>query len=160
MAVDDYAFQDEIAEKHCWGCGILNEHGLHIRSYWSGDEAICTWQPGDHHMAGPRHVLNGGIIATIIDCHSICTAIAAAYRAEGRSMNTEPAIWCATASLQVTYLRPTPIHEPVVLRARVKETRKRRIIVTCSLFAKEEECARGEVVAVRVPPDWREASSY
>lgn len=155
-AVDQHAFQDQIAEKHCWGCGVLNQRGLRIRSHWSDDEGICTWQPSDYHMAGPQHILNGGVIATIIDCHCICTAIAAAYRAEGRAMNTEPAIWCATASLQVTYLKPTPIHEPVTLRARVKEMGKKKAIVTCSLFARGEECARGEVVAVRVPPAWRE----
>lgn len=156
--MDQHVFQDHIAEKHCWGCGILNERGLQIKSTWSGDEAVCTWQPMDYHLAGPTHVLNGGIIATIIDCHSICTAIAAAHRAEGRAMNTEPSIWYATASLQVTYLKPTPINEPVVLRARVKEMKGKKTIITCSLFAEGEECARGEVVAVRVPPAWRHAS--
>jgi acyl-CoA thioesterase FadM len=40
--------------------------------------------------------------------------------------------------------------EPVVLRARVKETSGKKTIVTCSLLAKGEECATGEVVAVRV----------
>jgi acyl-coenzyme A thioesterase PaaI-like protein len=112
----------------------------------------------DYHLAGPTHVLNGGIIATIIDCHSICTAIAASHRAEGRAMNTEPSIWYVTASLQVTYLKPTPINEPVVLRARVKEMKGKKTIITCLLFAEGEECARGEVVAVRVPPAWRHAS--
>ena len=156
--VDQHTFQDHIAEKHCWGCGILNKRGLQIRSTWSGDETVCTWQPKDYHLAGPTHVLNGGIIATIIDCHSICTAIAAAHRTEGRAMNTAPSIWYATASLQVTYLKPTPIHEPVVLRARVKEMKGKKTIITCSLFAEGEECARGEVVAVRVPPAWRQKS--
>ena len=156
--MEQHAFQDHIAEKYCWGCGVLNERGLQIKSHWSGDEAVCTWQPEDSHMAGPVHVLNGGIIATIIDCHCICTAIAAAYRAEGRAMNTEPSIWYATASLHVSYLKPTPIHGPVVLRAQVTETKGKKTIVTCSLYAREEECARGEIVAVRVPPEWREAA--
>lgn len=155
--MSEYAFQDAIAEKHCWGCGVLNDRGLQIRSHWEGDEAVCTWQPCDYHAAGPRHILNGGIIATVIDCHCICTAIAAAYRAEGRAMNTEPAIWCATASLHVTYLRPAPIDEPLVLRARIKEMTKKKALVSCSLFVQGQECARGEVVAVRVPPAWREA---
>ncbi|MFQ5944451.1 MAG: PaaI family thioesterase, partial [Anaerolineales bacterium] len=131
--------------------------GLQIKSYWSGDEAVCTWQPEEHHMAGPSHILNGGIIATVIDCHCICTAIAAAYRAEGRAMNTEPSIWYATASLQISYLNPTPIHEPVILRARVKETKGKKTVVSCSLYAREEECARAELLAVRVPTAWREA---
>jgi acyl-coenzyme A thioesterase PaaI-like protein len=151
------SFQDFIAEKYCWGCGILNDQGLQIRSHWSGDEGVCTWLPKDYHAAGPRHVLNGGIIATIIDCHCICTAIAAAYRAEGRSMDTEPGIWYVTASLQVAYLKPTPINEPVRLRALVKESAGRKTVVSCSLFARGEECARGQVVAVRVPPGWGQA---
>jgi acyl-coenzyme A thioesterase PaaI-like protein len=137
------AFQDEISGNQCWGCGSVNENGLQIKSYWSGDEAVCTWQPKAYQ--------NGGIIATLIDCHGGWTAIAVAYRKEGRGINTEPPIWYATASLNVKYLRPTPMDEAIVLRARVKEATGKKTIVTCSLFAKKEECAIGEVVAVRVP---------
>ncbi len=156
--MNETAFQDEMRDNYCWGCGSLNDSGLRIKSYWSADEAICNWQPKDYHMAGPQHILNGGIIATIMDCHCICTAIATAYRAEGRGMSSEPSIWYATGSLQVTYLRPTPINEPVILRARVKETTAKKTILTCSLFARGEECARGDVVAIRVPPAWRKAA--
>jgi acyl-CoA thioesterase FadM len=80
--------------------------------------------------------------------------MAAAYQAEGREIGTEPQIWCATASLQVTYLRPTPIDQPVELRARVKEMGERKMVVTCLVVSGGEECARGEVVAVWVPPEW------
>ncbi len=149
------SFQELMEGNYCWGCGT-NEHGLQIGSYWSGDEAVCTWQPKNYHMAGPRHILNGGIIATIIDCHCICTAIAAAYQGEGREINTMPQIWYATASLQISYLKPSSIKESIVLRARVKEVKGRRTVLACSLFSKGEECARAEVVAVRVPDAWRE----
>ncbi len=144
----------------CWGCGADNPRGLHIKSHWAGDEAVCTWQPAAWHAAGPPHVLNGGIIATIIDCHCIGTAIAATYRAEGRAMDSDPPVWCVTASLQVSYLKPTPIDAPVELRARVKERAGRKTIVICSLFSRGEECARGEVVALRVPPEWREGGAH
>jgi acyl-CoA thioesterase FadM len=53
--------------------------------------------------------------------------------------------------LTVRYVRPTPIEDELVLRARVKELGKKKAIVTCSLFAGHEECARGEVVVVRAP---------
>ena len=152
------AIQDQfLRDNHCWGCGRLNEHGLQLKSYWLGEEAVAIWEPQSYHAAGPLDVVNGGIIATIIDCHSACTAMAAAYQAEGRETGTEPQIWCATASLQVTYLRPTPIDQPVELRARVKEMGERKIVVTCSVLSDGDECARGEVVAVRVPPKWTEA---
>lgn len=154
--MEPLAFQDKINDNRCWGCGSINEHGLQIKSSWEGDESVCTFQPLPYHMAGPRHILNGGIIATIMDCHCVCTAIAAAYRAEGREIGTAPSIWCATASLHITYLRPTPIDEPVVLRARITEMKGKKTVLTCSLFSKGEERARGEVVAVRVPAAWSE----
>jgi acyl-coenzyme A thioesterase PaaI-like protein len=100
-------------------------------------------------------VLNGGIIATIIDCHCVCTAIADAYRREGRAIGAEPPIWYATASLRIDYLRPTPIAGPISLRARILEAGPRKTRLDCVLLAGGEECARGEVLAVRVAEAWR-----
>ena len=158
---DEQAFQDAFSENHCWGCGSLNPHGLQIKSHWSGDgdEATCTWQPQPYHTSGPPHILNGGLIAVLMDCHSVCTAVAAAYRAEGRAMGSLPLLYYATASLQVTYLRPTPIAEPVAVRAKITSRTERKTLLTCSLSSGGEECARGEVVAVRVPPAWHAATA-
>jgi len=150
----DRAFQDLMKGHHCFGCGTLNQQGLRIKSYWSGEESICTWQPASHHMAGPKQVLNGGIIATIIDCHSVCTAIAAAYRAEGREIGSEPSLLYVTGSLNVKYLRPTSIKEGVVLRARLQVVQEKRTTLTCSLFSNKKESVQAEVVAVRVPAIW------
>ena len=58
----DIAFQDQIVGNHCWGCSPTNESGLHIKSFWSGDESVCTWNPGGHHSAAAAHLVNGGII--------------------------------------------------------------------------------------------------
>jgi len=156
-SMDEPAFQDLIPGNHCWGCGPLNEQGLQIKSRWDGDEAVCIWRPSPQHAAGPKHILNGGIIATIIDCHSVCLAIAGHYRVEERPMDGEPGIWCVTAALQISYLRPTPIAGAVELRARVKEAKGRKTIVTCSLYAGGDERATAELVAIRVPPEWRDA---
>ncbi len=150
------AFQDDLVRNYCWGCGAANEHGLHIKSTWSGEEAVCIWHPQPKHMAGPRQVLNGGIIATLIDCHSICTAIAAAYRAEGRPIGSDPLIWFVTGSLQVTYRRPAPLDRPIHVRARIKETTDRKTVVDASVGADGESYAIGEVVAIRVSPKWFE----
>lgn len=152
------AFQDDIPHNDCWGCGPHNQHGLHVRSYWEGAEAVCRWQPRSYHRAGPPHILNGGIIATIIDCHAVCTAIAAAYRAEQRPIDSKPPIWYATASLQVTYRQPTPIAAPVELRAQIDETSGRKTIVSCVLLSEGRACATAKVIAVRVPEEWRNAA--
>jgi acyl-coenzyme A thioesterase PaaI-like protein len=156
MEVSEPAFQDQIPGNHCWGCGPLNDHGLRIKSRWDGEDAICRWTPLPWHAAGPEHILNGGIIATIIDCHCVCTAIANHYREEDRLMTEAPLIWCVTAALDVSYLAPTPIDREVVLRAQVEERKGKKTIVRCSLVSGETECARARLVAIRVPAEWRE----
>lgn len=38
-AIQDF-YPDDVV--YCYGCGRLNEHGLHIRSAWDGDETVCA----------------------------------------------------------------------------------------------------------------------
>ena len=146
------AFQDYYPDyfSHCYGCGRMNEHGLQIKSYWDGDEAVARFLPKPYHTAIPGFVY-GGLIASLIDCHSTGVAAAAAYRAEGREMDTEPPHRYLTASLHVDYLRPTPIDGLLEVRATVKEIKGRKVVIASTVSADGEVCARGEVVAVQVP---------
>ena len=75
--------QDGLHGNHCYGCGAWNDKGLQIKSYWDGDVSVCVFQPEPHHAAMPPDVMNGGTIASIIDCHCVCSAMADAYRTEG-----------------------------------------------------------------------------
>ena len=146
------AFQDYYPDdvSYCYGCGRLNEDGHQIKSYWDGDEAVCTFVPEAYHIAIPGYVY-GGLIASLIDCHSTGTAAAASYRAEGREMSTEPAFRFVTASLHVDYLRPTPLGVPLELRGSVKKMKGRKVIVATTISAEGEVCAKGEVVTVQMP---------
>ncbi|HEY3487347.1 MAG TPA: PaaI family thioesterase [Gammaproteobacteria bacterium] len=148
-------FQDRIPHNHCYGCGPANAHGLRLKSYWQDNTALAVFVPQPYHAAGPQQFLNGGIIATIIDCHCICTAIADCYRRERRAIGSEPDIWCVTASLKVDYLQPTPIDKPVTLRAQIAESGPKKIWLECSVLSAAEECVRAEVLAIRVPASWR-----
>ena len=146
------AFQDYYPDdlSHCYGCGRLNEFGLQIKSYWDGEETVCTFFPRPYHTAIPGYVY-GGLIASLIDCHGTGTAAAAAYRAEARPMDTEPALRYLTGSLHVDFLRPTPIGVPLEIRGRVKEIKGRKVVVEATMSAEGEVCARGVVVAVQLP---------
>ena len=155
LRVGDVAFQDAMPDNFCYGCGPANPHGLHIKSYWDGEESVCTFMPSPHHSAGPKQYLNGGIIATLIDCHCICTAVANAYRREGREVGVSPEIWYVTGAMNVSYLKPTPIDKPVTLRAQIVEEKAKKTVVRCSLMSEIAECARGEVIAVRVASEWK-----
>ncbi len=146
------AFQDFYADEvsYCYGCGRLNEHGLQIKSYWDGEETVCVFQPKPYHIAIPGYVY-GGLIASLIDCHSTGTAAAAAYRAQGRPMDSQPALRFLTASLHVDYLKPTPLGVPLEIRGIIKVVKGRKVVVAATLSAGGQVCARGEVVAVQAP---------
>lgn len=152
--MEQKAFQDYYPDQlsHCYGCGRLNAEGLQIKSYWDGDESVCTYTPKPYHTAFPGCVY-GGLIASLIDCHGTGTASAAAYRAEGRGMDTAPPLRFVTGSLHVEFLRPTPIDGPLVVRSRVKEIKGRKVVVTSELHAGGQVCVRGEVVAIQVPEE-------
>jgi len=146
------AFQDYYPEHlaHCYGCGRLNEFGHQIKSYWDGDESVCHFMPSPHHIAIPGYVY-GGLLASLIDCHGTGTAAAAAYRAENRDMDTEPAIRFLTASLHVDYLKPTPLGVTLEVRGRIKENKVRKVVIEEWIAANGIVTVRGEVVAVQVP---------
>ena len=148
------AFQDYYPDEwsYCYGCGRLNEQGLQIKSYWDGDETVCHFQPRPQHTAVPGYVY-GGLIASLIDCHSTGTAAAAVYRHQQRSFDSLPPLRFLTAALHVDYLRPTPIDTILEVRGRVKEIKGRKVVVETTLSAKGEICARGEVIAVQIPEE-------
>ncbi|MFX0098657.1 MAG: PaaI family thioesterase [Candidatus Hodarchaeota archaeon] len=148
--MEEEAFQDKWPElvSHCWGCGRNNENGLQIKSYWDGDEAVCTFQPKEYHLAFPG-AMNGGIIATLIDCHGLNTANAAAYKAAGKELDSDPSFGFVTGSLYVKFLQPTPMRKPVTVRAKVMEMKERKIKVACSLYSGKKLCATGEVIGVK-----------
>ena len=155
MKNDAVAFQEQMQGNHCFGCGQDNPLGLQIKSYWSGDDkSECRFMPAAHHCAGPAKILNGGIISTIIDCHCVCTAMAKAYQLAGRAMNHGERIWFATGLLEVTYLKPTPIEQEVMLTADIVEAGEKKIVVACDLFSGQVCCARAKVIAVKVPTSW------
>lgn len=151
------AFQEYYPDdlSHCYGCGRLNNHGLHIKSYWDGEETVCVYEPQAFHTAIPGFVY-GGLIASLIDCHSTGTASAAAYRDQKREMDSLPALRFLTASLHVDYLKPTPTGVPLEIRATIKEVKGRKVIVSSTVSAGGRICAKGELVAVQVPEEYLE----
>lgn len=99
----------------CFGCGHANPRGLKLRSYPGDGVVTARFTPWPEHDNGGGF-LNGGIIATVLDCHS---GAAMMLEAERLGLVSEVAGGFAyvTAGLDVRYLRPTPLAETLVLRA-------------------------------------------
>lgn len=98
----------------CFGCGHANPKGLQLRSYRSEDAVVGTFLPWPEHDNG-LGFLNGGIIATLLDCHSGATVFDEADRRGWQPVGEVPFPF-VTAGLDVRYLRPAPLAEPVQLR--------------------------------------------
>lgn len=143
-AVQD-AYPEDLA--HCYGCGRLNAHGLHVRSSWDGDGTVARLTPRPEHTAIPGFVY-GGLVASLIDCHGTGSASLAAWRAAG---GAGPPPRFVTAALSVDFLRPTPLGAELEARGRIAERTDRKAVVEVTVTAHGTACARGRVVAVRMP---------
>jgi uncharacterized protein (TIGR00369 family) len=141
------SLQDRYAPGNiCFGCGPSNDKGLRIKSRAEGDEVVADWTPEPHHQAFPG-MLNGGIVASLLDCHGNWAACHHLMKQAGAQ--SPPCT--VTAEIAVKYLRPTPANAPVRLRAHVVEASADRATVEASLEAggKVTATCRGLFVAVK-----------
>lgn len=149
MSKKEY-FQDYLPGTVCFGCGNSNKQGLQIKSYWDGDIAKCHFQPAEHHV-GWGQLTCGGIIATVVDCHSIATAMATAIRNEGRSLASEPKYLFATGSMNIRYLQPAAIDKPIEVLAQVTQIKnEKKYTVDCEVYVDNEKTADAQVIALLV----------
>jgi len=126
-------FQDYMQGNACFGCGNDNHQGLQIKSYWEGEEAVCIWHSEEKYN-GWKNILNGGILATIIDCHCMNTAMAAACKVENRELGTAPFYGYATGKLSVSYFKPTPNDKAIELRTKITEIKGKKVVLYCEVF--------------------------
>jgi acyl-coenzyme A thioesterase PaaI-like protein len=105
-------------------------------------------------MPWPEHdnglgFLNGGIICTVLDCHSATPMVLEAERLglTGGAF----ALPFVTAGLDVRYLRPTPLDEPSELRARIIGGDESEMTIEAELVNGDKVRA----VAVAVWKRWR-----
>jgi acyl-coenzyme A thioesterase PaaI-like protein len=144
-AVQDF-YPDDFA--WCYGCGRLNESGYQFKTRLVGEETVTEFTPAGQHSALPGFVY-GGLIASLIDCHSTGSAAIFALRTAGEEVGASTAPRFVTAHLEVDYLHPTPLDRLRVV-GRMVETTERKVIVDSELTAERRVTARGHAVLVRV----------
>lgn len=147
-AVQDF-YPDDFAQ--CFCCGRLNPNSHGLKSFVEGDEVVAHFLPLPHQISVPGFVY-GGLIASLVDCHAMATAAAAAEHAAGRRIGDGPTPRYVTASLHVDYLKPTPLGVELEIRGRVTERSERKGIVAVTVSAAGVITVRGNVIAVRIPP--------
>jgi acyl-coenzyme A thioesterase PaaI-like protein len=129
----------------CFGCGPASERGLKLRSY-AGDDGVvtATFTPWPEHDNG-QGFLNGGIIATVLDCHS---AAAVTHEAYSRGWPPLPGatVPYMTAGLDVRFLRPAPLTEAVDLYAEIAQASEAEM--TAHVWLQWDGKPRAEVTAL------------
>lgn len=147
------AIQDEYADDYswCYGCGRLNEKGMHLRTSWQGEQTMTVYEPLTEHTAIPGFVY-GGLIASLIDCHGTGSASLALHRKNGHEPGDgiEPPRF-VTASLKVDFIKPTPHGAPLKAVGTIEEIHPKKWKVHTEVFANDVCCAKGEVVAAVMP---------
>ncbi len=144
--------QESLQERYaprsvCFGCGPANEQGLKIRSVVEGDSVVARWTPRQYHHAFDGF-LNGGIISTVLDCHSNWTG-AHSLMVRAGAKAPPPTV---TSSIFVEFLKPTPM-DSLILEARPIEMTGRKVVVESTLRGAKEVTARLRGTFVAVGPD-------
>ena len=88
---DGPAIQDAYPEdvSHCYGCGRLNEIGHQIKTRPDDDGTVTEFTPEPFHTAVPGYAY-GGVVASIIDCHSTGSASIFAMQRDGKKVGADP----------------------------------------------------------------------
>lgn len=152
---DSVIVQEQYDEysSHCYGCGTLNKHGLHLKSSVENGTVVSLFSPANWHTSVPGFVY-GGLIASLIDCHAMASAAVAMYKKQDRMLGSAPKLRFVTARLCVDYLKPTPLG-PVRLESRLTEVYDRKVHVLVELIAAGNVTAKGDVIAVSIPESMR-----
>ena len=145
------AIQDLIGpSNHCHGCGPENSKGYRLKTFVEGDSFVSRFRPEPHHCAGSTEIVNGGVLAALIDCHCVNSAMAHEYQRAGREVGSEPKIWCVTGQLNVRYSKPTPMGKELVLTAKIDKTEGKKTFVSCSVAVDGVPTVTAEVLAIRI----------
>lgn len=145
IAIQD-TYPDEFAR--CFGCGRLNEHGHQLKTRRS-DGAVVTVHEPEGIYTGAADFVYGGLIASVIDCHSAGAAAIFWMDSNGLDIGDDPTPRFVTARLEVDYVAPTPL-EPMRVVGVAEEIGDRKVIVTSTLSVGGETTARGRAVLVKL----------
>jgi acyl-coenzyme A thioesterase PaaI-like protein len=116
ISMDGNPTLDERAS-HCFGCGPANPQGLHL-VFTTDINPECTTATAhlqlDRLHEGPPGHIHGGIVATLLD---------EAMSKLNRPLN----VIAMTRHMEIDYLRPAPLFQPLILISRHLSREGRKI---------------------------------
>ena len=107
---------------------------------------VCTFHPEEHYSNG-MGTLSGGVIATLLDCHSGAAVVVESARRSASGTEFQP--W-VTTGLEIRYRLPTSMDTPSELRARIIDAEADVMAVQATLRVEGKVRVQAESRWVRI----------
>lgn len=101
--------------RSCFVCGVENPHGLHLRSHFDGHTVSLRYRPRPADV-GYRHIMHGGLAATLLDEVMTWSAILAARR------------MCVAAEFTTRLIKPISVEMDLTVRAQIRRANSKLIL--------------------------------
>jgi acyl-coenzyme A thioesterase PaaI-like protein len=129
----------EHLHSECFACGVANSIGLNLHFDVDADGvALAVWQPSPAFRGYPGRV-HGGVVATMLDSSIVHTLFARGIAG-------------VTAEMNLRFLHPVNLHDPVTVRGWVESSRHG--LYLCSAEAEQMSLIVVRASAKFLP--WRE----
>jgi len=130
-------------ENHCFGCSPHNSHGLKLEFTRTAEHIVEIQYTVAEHLCGPANVVHGGIQATLLD-----EALGFACRT---AFDAEEEFKVVTADFSLSYKRPVPTDEPLIVRGEVVRREGRNVFLKGAILNQSgEELTLAEARWVRI----------
>lgn len=139
---------DQVGDHHCFGCGRLNTHGLHLTFQPHESGGVQAAFVPAQRFQGYDGMVHGGVISTVLD------------EVMAWSLYRER-VWAVTGELTVRYRRPVRVDEATHAVGWMRGRRGRRIEMAGEIRrdADNTVLARATAVFVAVPESQADAWS-
>ena len=132
-----------LRRNYCFGCGRDNPDGMRLKFHYEPARRrfVARFRLTRRYTGPPGHA-HGGIVATLLD------------EAMGK-VNKLHGVVALTRSMEVEYLRPVPLHQPLTVESHSVRVRGRRHLYAASILdakGKGEVLARGRGTFIAVDP--------
>jgi uncharacterized protein (TIGR00369 family) len=125
-------------DNSCFICGMENPTGLQTKPTLDRTARRATLELTiPKRFQGWRGLAHGGILAALLDEVSVYACM---------SDSTQ----FVTAGINVRYLKPVPVEQPVTVTAEVVEIKRRKLTVQAKLLYADELCAEAEATVMEL----------
>lgn len=149
LPTDDESLPVGRVDHHCFGCGRLNPHGLHlVFTATDGDDGVSAIFTPNRTHEGFTGITHGGIISSVLD------------EAMGWAVSVRD-IWAVTARMEVSFRHPLAVGTVTNISGRIVADRGRLLDLAAEVrrVSDDRVMATATATFARVPEtqarDWR-----